>query len=161
MICVIMFLTTSYANHQYVYIRTAIFLCLDVSFRPRFQSDHLARSLTGFSKKLSMCTTVFTHKHTELPTSSLYCNQWGLHSLVMGSFQFISATGGHPLSSYVTIQRANIRNSFYYVASWQSAFTPWIAIITKILLFMCPIIRGGLKRAEKEGTGVKWDNHLN
>ena len=47
---------------------------------------------------------------------SLFCNQLGLPSLIMDSFHFCSATGGHPLPGYVhvTIQQSNM----CAVANW-------------------------------------------
>ena len=35
----------------------------------------------------------------------------------MGSFQFRSVTGGHPLPGYVTIQESNMYTDFYYYES--------------------------------------------
>ena len=62
----------------YIYVTmylTDYILCLVVPFQPRFQSDFLASPLTALSKRSTMYTNVFTHRHTELPISSLCCNR--------------------------------------------------------------------------------------
>ena len=38
---------------------------------PHFHSNYLASSVTALSKMSTMLTNVFSHEHTELPTSSL------------------------------------------------------------------------------------------
>ena len=49
----------------YICMYLSIFLCLAVTFRLRFHSDHLTTSLTALSKRSTMHTLVSTHKHTE------------------------------------------------------------------------------------------------
>ena len=99
----------------------SIFLCLAILFQPRFQSDYLAPSLTVLSKRSTIHTNVFTHKHTELPTSSLCCNQQPSLAIVMGSFHFRSATARHTLLGHITIQQKQDKNSSnWLVASWHS-----------------------------------------
>ena len=57
--------------HTHICNWLAIFLCLVVTFQPRFHSDYLAPSATAFVKKVNHSTNV----STELPASPYMCSQ--------------------------------------------------------------------------------------
>ena len=137
---------------NYVCINT-VFLCLVVNFQPHFYSDcNCLVQRSAMHTDVSLINTLNC-----LPP--LFAQPVGV---VMGSFQFSSVTGGHPLPGYVTIQESNMYTDFYYyeskikivkknyitltnifnfnnfnitlVASWQLAFALWTATTVKTFL---------------------------
>ena len=123
----------------------AIFLCLVVTFRPRFHSDYLTPSATALSKRLTMVQMFL-----------LNCLPSRICVLKHVRTRLIILTGSKNYY-YHKIKIAETGQSA--VGSRQSAFTPWTANVLFIISEILSTCRGGRGGGEKEGMEVKWASH--
>ena len=144
---------------QWIYYRS-IFLFFVVPFRPRFQADHLTPSLTGFSKRLTMCTNAFTHKQIELLAFSLSFNLRGAPFRCHGPSSAVFSLAQQPVGilSQVTLpyNEQHVRDGQLAVGIrpldckqlWK--YCVWFLVFVKMHWLVGEV-----------DTGVKWVSHQN